>query len=105
MSWALLVAAGLLEVVWASLLPSTVGLTRPAPTTAFLVALGGSMFLLARAAESIPLGTAYSVWVGIGAVGTAIVGVAVHGDALTAARVLFLVLLVTAIIGLKLSSH
>jgi quaternary ammonium compound-resistance protein SugE len=104
-SWILLIIAGLLEVVWAAVLPATAGLTRPVPTATFLVALGGSMLLLARAAESIPLGTAYTVWVGIGAVGAATVGLAVHGDPATPARLGFLVLLVVAIVGLKLTSH
>ena len=101
MSWALLVLAGLLEVAWASLLPSTEGLTRPVPTAAFLLFLTGSMLALAKAAQSIPVGTAYGVWVGIGAVGAALVGMAVQGDPATPARIGFLVLLVVAIIGLK----
>ncbi len=104
MAWVLLVVAGLLEVAWASVLPSTGGLTRPAPTLAFLALLAASMFALARAAETIPLGTAYSVWVGIGAVGAALVGVALHHDPATPARMAFLALLVVSIIGLKLSS-
>ena len=105
MSWILLVVAGLLEVVWAAALPATAGLTRPAPTAAFLVALAGSMLLLAKATESIPLGTAYTVWVGIGAVGAAAVGLLAHGDPATPARLGFLALLVVAVVGLKLSSH
>lgn len=104
MSWLLLVIAGLLEVAWASALPATRGLTRPLPTAAFVVALAGSMFLLARAAQTIPLGTAYTAWVGIGAVGAAIVGVLVHGDPATPLRMAFLALLVVAVVGLKLTS-
>jgi quaternary ammonium compound-resistance protein SugE len=103
-SWLLLVIAGLLEVAWASALPATRGLTRPLPTAAFVVALAGSMFLLARAAQTIPLGTAYTAWVGIGAVGAAIVGVLVHGDPATPLRMAFLALLVVAVVGLKLTS-
>ncbi len=80
MPWVLLVVAGLLEVAWASVLASTQGLTRPAPTIAFLALLTASMLALAKAAQSIPLGTACSVWVGIGAVGAAVVGIALHGD-------------------------
>jgi quaternary ammonium compound-resistance protein SugE len=102
--WVLLVMAGLLEVAWASVLPSTEGLSRPAPTAAFLALLGGSMLALARATESIPLGTAYGVWVGIGAVGAALVGIVVHGDPSTPARLGFLALLIVAIIGLKVTS-
>lgn len=105
MSWILLIVAGMLEVAWAAALPSTAGLTRPWPTAGFLVALAGSMYLLARAAESIPLGTAYTVWVGIGAVGATLVGLVVYGDPANPARLGFLALLVVAIIGLKLTSH
>ena len=101
MPWLLLVVAGLLEVAWAGVLPSTDGLTRPAPTLAFLVLLAGSMYLLARAAETIPLGTAYGVWVGIGAVGAAVVGIAVHGDPASPARLGFVALLVVSVVGLK----
>jgi quaternary ammonium compound-resistance protein SugE len=103
-SWIVLIVAGLLEVAWASVLPSTEGLTRPAPTVAFLGLLAASMFALAKATESIPLGTAYGVWVGIGAVGAALVGIAAHGDPAPPARLAFLVLLVVAIVGLKLTS-
>jgi quaternary ammonium compound-resistance protein SugE len=104
MHWILLVVAGLLEVAWASLLPATNGLTRPLPTVGFVVVLAASMLALAKASETIPLGTAYSVWVGIGAVGAAVVGIVVHGDPASAARVGFLTLLVVSIVGLKLSS-
>ena len=79
MPWVLLVVAGLLEVAWASLLPATNGLTRPLPTAGFLAALTASMVLLARAAEHLPLGTAYTVWVGIGAVGATVVGLVAEG--------------------------
>lgn len=104
MSWILLVIAGLLEVAWASLLPATEGLRRPLPTAGFLVLLTASMLMLAKAAQTIPLGTAYGVWVGIGAVGAALVGIAVHGDPATPARIGFLVLLVAALVGLKVTS-
>lgn len=105
MSWILLIVAGLLEVVWAAALPASEGLTRPLPTATFLVALAGSMFLLAKAMETIPLGTAYTVWVGIGAVGAALVGLMVYGDPATPARLGFLALLIVAIVGLKVTSH
>lgn len=104
MAWVLLVVAGLLEVAWAAVLPATSGLTRLVPTAAFLVLLAASMLALAKASETIPLGTAYGVWVGIGAVGASIVGVVVYGDPLSPARAGFLVLLVVAIVGLKLTS-
>ena len=104
MSWLVLVVAGLLEVAWAAMLPATDGLTRPAPTLAFLGLLAASMFGLARAAETIPLGTAYGVWVGIGAVGAAVVGIVAHGDPATPARIGFLALLIVALVGLKVTS-
>lgn len=104
MSWVLLVVAGVLEVAWASVLPATAGLTRPLPTVAFLSLLGLSMLLLAKATEVIPLGTAYAVWVGIGAVGAAAVGILRHGDPASPARLAFLTLLVVAITGLKVTS-
>lgn len=104
MAWILLIVAGLCEVGWASLLPATHGLTRPVPTAGFVALLAASMFLLARAAQEIPLGTAYGVWVGIGAVGTAIVGILHHGDPATPTRLGFLALLVVALVGLKATS-
>jgi len=104
MPWALLVLAGLFEVAWASVLPATAGLTRPVPTAAFAVLLAASMVALARATETIPVGTAYGVWVGIGAVGAAVVGAVVHGEPMTPARLGFLALLTAAIVGLKLTS-
>lgn len=104
MAWILLVVAGLLEVSWASVLPATRGLTRPLPTAAFVALLVASMVALARAAQTIPIGTAYAVWVGIGAVGAAVVGMVVHGDPVTPARLGFLGLLVVAIVGLKVTA-
>lgn len=104
MSWVLLTVAGLLEVAWAAALPSTGGFTRPLPTAGFVAALAGSMFLLAKATDTIALGTAYAVWVGIGAVGTTVVGIVLHGDPAAPSRLLFLTLLVVAIAGLKLTS-
>lgn len=103
MSWSLLVVAGLLEVAWASTLTSTEGLSRPGPTALFLALLAGSMVALAKAAEEIPLGTAYGVWVGIGAIGAAVVGIVVHGDPATPARLACLGLLAAAIVGLKVT--
>lgn len=104
MAWPLLVVAGLLEVAWASVLPSTAGLTRLGPTVAFVALLTASMVALAKAAEVIPIGTAYAVWVGIGAVGAAVVGIALHDDPATPARIFFLCLLVASIVGLKVTS-
>lgn len=104
MSWFILVVAGLLEVAWASVMPETKGLTRPVPTAIFVVLLVASMVLLSIAVRSIPLGTAYAVWVGIGAVGAATVGIVHHGDPATPARLAFLTLLVLSIVGLKVTS-
>ena len=104
MSWILLVVAGLLEVGWAATLPATDGLSRPAPTALFVALLAGSMVALARASEHIPLGTAYGVWVGIGAVGAAAVGIVARGEPASTARIGFLVLLIVAIVGLKATS-
>ena len=103
MSWILLVVAGLLEVAWASVLPSTHGLTRPAPTVAFMVLLAGSMLALARAAQTIPLGTAYSVWVGIGAIGTVVLGIVLFAEPASATRLISVGLIVAGIVGLKLA--
>ncbi len=104
MPWILLVVAGLLEVGWASALPATERFTRPVPTVVFLVMLVASMVALARASESIPLGTAYAVWVGIGAIGATVVGIVLHDDPATLGRIGFLVLLVVSIAGLKATS-
>ena len=101
MPWLLLIVAGLLEVGWASALPMTHGLSRPVPTVVFVALLAASMFTLAMAARTIPLGTAYSVWVGIGAVGAALVGIVWHGDPAPPVRVAFLALLVVSVVGLK----
>lgn len=101
MAWILLVLGGLMEVGWAAAMPATRGFTRLWPTIAFLVLLAGSMLLLERAQQSIPLGTAYSVWVGIGAVGASIAGLVFYGDPVTPARIGFMALLIVSIMGLK----
>src|SRR5690606_37796970 len=98
MSWTLLVVAGQLDVAWASVLPSTEGLTRPAPTAAFVLLLSASMYGLARATETIPIGTGYAVWVGIGALGTAVVGI-LRGDPASPTRPLCLGLIVAGVVG------
>ena len=103
-SWALLVVAGLLEVCWAVGLKYTDGFTRPLPSVLTAAAIAASMLLLARAAREIPIGTAYAVWVGIGALGAAILGAALFREPLGAARVACLVMLVASIVGLKLTS-
>ena len=104
MAWLVLILSGLLETVWASALGESKGFTRPVPTTVFAVALVLSMAGLAYALRSIPVGTGYAVWVGIGAVGTAADGIAALGEAASAARILCLVLIVAGVVGLKVVS-
>jgi quaternary ammonium compound-resistance protein SugE len=104
MAWFLLALAGLLEVAWAVGLKYTEGFTRLWPTVLTLAGLAASMFLLAQATRALPIGTAYAVWVGIGAAGTAIAGMVLLNEPVTAARVVFLVLLVVAVLGLKATS-
>lgn len=104
MSWWLLVCAGILEVGWAVGLKYTQGFTRPVPSLFTVAAIVGSMWLLALAARTIPIGTAYAVWVGIGATGAAILGIVLFGETLTLGRGIFLALLIVAIVGLKLTA-
>lgn len=104
MPWLILVIAGLLEVVWALMLKQSAGFTKPVPTVAFLISLCLSMFLLAQAIKSLPVGTAYAVWTGIGALGTAIVGIVWLGESRDMLKVISLLMLVAGIIGLRLSS-
>ncbi|MBX3377712.1 MAG: quaternary ammonium compound efflux SMR transporter SugE [Phycisphaeraceae bacterium] len=102
MPWIMLVIAGLLEVGWAVGLKYTQGFTRLAPSAATIVAIVLSMGLLGLAARQLPIGTAYAVWVGIGAIGTAIFGMAVFGESASPARIACLGLIVVGIAGLKL---
>lgn len=104
MAWFILFVAGLLEVVWSLGLKTTHGFTRPVASLVTGLAIVLSLFLLARAARTLPIGTAYSVWVGIGAVGAAIGGVVLFDEAMPPQRLAFLLLLVASIIGLKLTS-
>lgn len=104
MNWFILFVAGLFEVGWAIGLKYTEGFTRLWPTLGTLVALIISMGLLGFAMKSLPVGTAYAVWVGIGAVGTAILGIVLFGEAATPGRLISLALIVAGIIGLKLAT-
>lgn len=104
MAWYVLIAAGLLEVIWSLGLKYTHGFTRPLPSILTGLAIVASMVLLARAARTLPIGTAYAVWVGIGAIGAAVGGVVLFSEEMSPQRVLFLVLLVVSILGLKLTS-
>jgi quaternary ammonium compound-resistance protein SugE len=100
MAWLVLFLAGLLEVVWAVGLKS--GFTRLWPSLVTLTAMALSVLLLARAMQAIPMGTAYAVWTGIGAVGTVIAGIVLFGDPLTPTRTVCLLLILAGILGLKL---
>ncbi|HEY4555873.1 MAG TPA: quaternary ammonium compound efflux SMR transporter SugE [Lysobacter sp.] len=104
MSWFYLVLAGLLEVVWAIGLKYTQGFTRIAPSALTLAAMAASFYLLSLAMRALPLGTAYGIWVGIGAVGAAIAGMVLFKEPVTAMRVVSLMLVIAGIVGLKLSS-
>ncbi|MCU6303915.1 quaternary ammonium compound efflux SMR transporter SugE [Enterobacter cloacae] len=105
MSWIILVIAGLLEVVWAIGLKYTHGFTRLTPSVITVTAMIVSIVLLSWAMRSLPVGTAYAVWTGIGAVGAAITGILLLGESASLARIVSLALIVCGIIGLKLSAH
>lgn len=104
MPWIWLVAAGLLEVVWAATLKYSNGLTRFWPAVATFACMGASFFLLALAMKRLPLGTAYAVWTGIGAVGAAILGILLFGEPASPGRITCIALIVAGIVGLKASS-
>lgn len=104
MAWVLLLIAGLLEVTWAVSLKYTEGFTRLWPSLFTAAALIASIVLLAAAARTLPIGTAYAVWVGIGAAGAAVLGVVLFDEPVTPARVVFVCLLVVSIVGLKWTS-
>ena len=105
MSWLMLFVAGLLEVVWAVGLKYTHGFSRLVPSVITIVAMIASMALLSWAMKSLPVGTAYAVWTGIGAVGAAITGILLLGESASPMRIASLVLIVMGIIGLKMSTH
>ncbi|MGF0163721.1 DMT family transporter [Streptomyces koyangensis] len=104
MAWILLLVAGLLEVGWSIGVKYTEGFTRLWPSVFTAAGIVASMVLLAQAARTLPIGTAYGVWVGIGAAGAAILGMLVLGEPATAARIFFVCLLIVAVVGLKLTS-
>lgn len=105
MPWIILFIAGLLEVVWAIGLKYTHGFTRLTPSIITVSAMIVSIVLLSWAMRSLPVGTAYAVWTGIGAVGAAITGILLLGESASLARIGSLALIVAGIIGLKLSTH
>ncbi len=104
MAWFLLVLAGLFEVGWAIGLKYTDGFTRLWPTVGTVAAMIISLGLLGLAMKSLPVGTSYAIWVGVGAVGTAILGIVLLGEPANAGRLISLGLIVAGIVGLKLSS-
>jgi quaternary ammonium compound-resistance protein SugE len=103
-SWLTLILAGLLEVCWAIGIKYAAGFTRLVPSVVTVVAMGLSVYLLAVACKTLPIGTAYPVWVGVGALGTAIFGMFLFHEPMNAYRILFLVLLLISILGLKLTA-
>ena len=104
MAWIYLSIAGLLEVVWAYSMKLSEGFSRPVPAVVTIVAMIASFTLLALAMRSLPLGTAYTVWTGIGAVGAFILGIVLLGEALTLMRVVAAALIVGGLVLMKLSS-
>jgi quaternary ammonium compound-resistance protein SugE len=104
MPWLLLVLAGLFEVGWAIGLKYTDGFTRPWPTMATVLAMVASLGMLGIAMKSLPVGTSYAVWVGVGAVGTAVMGIVLLGEAANAGRLISLGLIIAGIVGLKIAT-
>jgi quaternary ammonium compound-resistance protein SugE len=104
MAWVILVLAGLFEVGWAIGLKYTEGFTRLVPTVWTVLSMIVSLSLLGIAMKSLPVGTAYSVWVGVGAVGTVILGIVLLGEPANTARMVSVALIIAGIIGLKLAS-
>jgi quaternary ammonium compound-resistance protein SugE len=101
MAWLVLIVSGLLETVWAIALDRSAGFTRPAPTAVFGMALVLSMAGLGYALRTIPVGTGYAVWVGIGAAGTALVGMIALNEPASLPRIVCLLLVLTGVAGLK----
>lgn len=104
MAWPILIISGLLEAGWAIGLKQSEGFTRPFATALTLLGMVASLLMLSIAVRTLPIGTAYAVWVGIGAVGTAILGVVLFGEPASGGRLISLALLVAGIVGLKLST-
>jgi len=104
MGWIYLVSAGVLEIGFASMIKLTENFTKVLPTALFILFAFGSFYLLTKAVESIPIGTAYAVWTGIGAVGTVIIGIVFYNDPVSVMRIFFLCTLIGSLVGLKLVS-
>ena len=104
MAWIILFCAGLFEVGWAVGLKYTDGFTRPLPTALTVAAMAISLGLLGLAMKELPLGTAYAIWTGVGAVGTVIAGIILFGESMALIRLASVALIVTGLIGLKVSA-
>ncbi|QDH70608.1 quaternary ammonium compound efflux SMR transporter SugE [Marilutibacter alkalisoli] len=104
MSWIILVVAGLFEIGWAIGLKYTEGFTRLWPSVGTVAAMGISVGLLGLAMKSLPVGTAYAMWVGVGAVGTVVLGIVLFGEPLNLLRALSVLLIVAGLVGLKLAT-
>ncbi|VEF10067.1 MULTISPECIES: quaternary ammonium compound efflux SMR transporter SugE [Pseudomonas] len=104
MSWIILFCAGLFEVGWAVGLKYTDGFTRPLPTVLTVAAMAISLGLLGLAMKELPLGTAYAIWTGVGAVGTVIAGIILFGESMALIRLASVALIITGLIGLKVSA-
>ena len=105
MAWFYLFFAGALEVTFTTSLKYAEGFTKLAPSLIFIAAYAASAWFLAKSLQAIPLGTAYAVWTGIGAIGTALVGIVVFGESATALRLFFLGIIIVGIVGLKMVSE
>jgi quaternary ammonium compound-resistance protein SugE len=104
MGWIYLLGAGLLEIGWAIGLKYTQGFTRPVPTVLTVLSMALSLGLLGLALKTLPLGTAYAIWTGIGTVGTVVLGIVLFGEAATAIRLACVGLILAGIVGLKLAT-
>ena len=104
MAWTYLVIAGLLEIAWATGLKYSEGFTKPLVSVVTAILMIASFYFLSLALKTLPIGTAYAIWTGIGAVGTAIVGIVLFGESREAIRIICMLLVVAGIIGLKIFS-
>jgi quaternary ammonium compound-resistance protein SugE len=103
MDWLLLMMSGVFEVIWSISMKYSDGLTRIVPSLITLLASICSFILLAQALKTIPIGTAYAVWAGVGAIGTAIAGVIIFGETVHLLRIMSILLIITGLVGLRLS--
>ena len=104
MAWTYLVIAGLMEIGWATGLKYSEGFTKPLASVVTAILMIASFYFLSLALKTLPIGTAYAIWTGIGAVGTAIIGIILFGESREALRIICMLLIVAGIVGLKLFS-